>query len=483
MKKIKIILSTLSRYPYELKKQVFSSEHYGILKYTLRWTILILPVAIAIGSMVALFLWLLTTAIHFRFTHTWLLFLLPVAGIFIHFIYQWMGKSSEKGNNLIIDEIHQPGGGVPKRMAPIILITTVITHLFGGSAGREGTAVQIGGSIAAMFGKWFKLTDNDMRMMLTAGVAAGFGAVFGTPLTGAIFAIEVLTIGRIKYDALLPALIASIIGDITVAVWGIHHTAYHIDVIAKTPYFLSAYLPVDLLLFVKVIVASAAFGLASYLFVLMVHEIKVFFLKMFTEKWMIPFFGGLIIIALTYIIGKPDYLSLGVDAQYPGAITIPSAFHAGGVDTWSWLWKTIYTTLTLGTGFKGGEVTPLFYIGATLGNTLSGLLNAPVSLFAALGFIAVFAGATNTPLACTFMGIELFGGEHVLLFAIACFTAYFFSGNSGIYTSQRIAVPKIFDGIFSNENSLAEANNRRGYLYKKLHKYTLQRRRQSDDIA
>jgi len=480
--KIKIILSKLSRYPHELKKQIFSSEHYGILKYTIRWTILILPVAIAVGSVVALFLWLLSTAIHFRFAHTWLLFLLPAAGVVIHFIYQWMGKSSEKGNNLIIDEIHQPGGGVPKRMAPIILITTVITHLFGGSAGREGTAVQIGGSIAGMFGKWFKLTGNDMRMMLTAGVAAGFGAVFGTPLTGAIFAIEVLTIGRIKYDALLPALIASIIGDITVAAWGIHHTAYHIDVMPNVPYFLSAYLPVDLLLFVKVIVASAAFGLASYLFALMVHEIKALFLKIFSIKWLIPFFGGLIIIALTYIIGKPDYLSLGVDAQYPGAITIPSAFHLGGADTWSWLWKTIYTTLTLGTGFKGGEVTPLFYIGATLGNTLSGLLNAPVSLFAALGFIAVFAGATNTPLACTFMGIELFGGEHALLFAIACFTAYFFSGNSGIYTSQRIAVPKIFGGYFSGENSLSEANSRRGYLYKKLHKYTMRRRKRSDDL-
>jgi len=222
VKKSNIILSNLSQYSGELKNKIFSSEHFGIIKYTLRWTVLIAPVAVSIGSMVALFLWLLTTAIHFRFTHTWLLFLLPLAGVLIHFIYQWAGKSAEKGNNLIIDEIHQPGAGVPARMSPIILITTVITHLFGGSAGREGTAVQIGGSLAALFGKWFKLTDGDMRMILTAGVAAGFGAVFGTPLTGAVFAIEVLTIGRLKYDALLPALIASIIGDITVAAWGIH---------------------------------------------------------------------------------------------------------------------------------------------------------------------------------------------------------------------------------------------------------------------
>jgi len=450
-----------------------NSEHYSILKQLVRWTLLVIPVAMVIGSAVAFFLWALTTAIHFRFGHKWLLYLLPVAGVLIHFIYRWAGTLSEKGNNLIIEEIHETGGGIPKRMAPIILLTTIITHLFGGSAGREGTAVQIGGSIAAMFGRLFKLNGADMRMMLIAGIAAGFGAVFGTPLTGAIFAIEVLTIGRIKYDALLPALIASVTGYFIVAVWGIHHTAYHIDVLAKTPYFLSDYLPVDILLLIKVIIASAIFGLSSYLFSGMVHEIKSIFLKLFKRKWMIPFLGGIIIICITLAIGKPDYLSLGVDAEYPGAVTIPSAFHAGGADTWSWLWKTIYTTITLGSGFKGGEVTPLFYIGATLGNTLSVLLNTSVSLFAALGFVAVFAGATNTPLACTFMGIELFGGEHALLFGIACFTAYFFSGHTGIYNSQRIDSPKIFDKSFAGETSLAEAGKRRGYLHQKLYKYSM----------
>ena len=269
---------------------------------------------------------------------------------------------------------------------------------------------------------------------------------------------------------LLPALIAGFVGDITVAAWHVHHTSYHIDILPYTPYFLSNYLPVDLLLIAKIILSSAAFGLAGYLFAETVHYIKAIFLKLFSIKWLIPVAGGLIIIILTYIIGKPDYLSLGVDAQYPGAVTIPSAFHSGGSDTWSWLWKTLYTTITLGTGFKGGEVTPLFYIGATLGNTLSSLLNAPVSLFAALGFIAVFAGATNTPLACTFMGVELFGGEHALLFAIACFTAYFFSGNSGIYTSQITAVPKILDD-----------SRRKGYIRQKAHKYMPRIKRAPDN--
>lgn len=420
------------------------------LKGLLKLLLIIIAISLVIGSAVALFLWLLTTAIHFRFKYNWLLYLLPLAGILIHLIYKSVGQSSEKGNNLIIDEIHQPGGGVPGRMAPIILLTTIITHLFGGSAGREGTAVQMGGSIAAMFGKWFKVSEADMRTLLIAGIAAGFGAVFGTPLTGAIFAIEVLTLGKLEYKALLPALIGSLIGDWAVDAWQVHHTVYHIDVLAALP------LSANLILIGKVIIASAVFGLVSYVFAAGVHQTKNLFLKFIKIEWLIPVIGGMIIIALTYILGKPDYLSLGVDAEYPGAVTIPSAFAMGGANTWSWLWKTIYTIITLGTGFKGGEVTPLFYIGATLGNTLAILLNSPISLFAALGFIAVFAGATNTPLACTIMGAELFGSEHIVLFAIACFTAYLFSGHKGIYSAQRVDI-----------------SSRHNYIFQKIYKYRI----------
>lgn len=281
-------------------------------------------------------------------------------------------------------------------------------------------------------------------MLLTAGIAAGFGAVFGTPLTGAVFAIEVLTIGKLKYNVLFPALLASVIGDLTVSALHVHHTAYHIDQLAKTPYFLSRYLPVDLLLLGKIGVASIIFGMASMLFSLLVHSIKTFFNQLFTIKWLIPVAGGLIIIVLTLILNRSDYLSLGVDGEFPGAVTIPSSFLPEGADTWSWLWKIIYTTITLGTGFKGGEVTPLFYIGSTLGNTLSVLLDAPVSLFAALGFIAVFAGATKTPLACVIMGVELFGYQYALFFFIACFIAHFVSGKYGIYNAQRGKMPEFF---------------------------------------
>jgi H+/Cl- antiporter ClcA len=428
-----------------------SSNVKGLL-----WCSLIaIPVAMAIGSAVALFLWLLSWAIHYRFAHPWLLYLLPLAGIVIHFAYRLYGKSPEKGNNLIIDEIHQPGAGVPKRMGPLILITTVITHLFGGSAGREGTAVQIGGSIARLFGDWFKLDEASMRTILTAGIAAGFGAVFGTPLTGTIFAIEVLTHNRINYTALLPCLVAGFVGDITVSAWHIKHTAYHISYVTADMPVNSASLWFFSLLLLKVILASVLFGLVSLLFAQMVHGIKVFFLRWFKHTWLIPVAGGIIIIALTCIIGKPDYLSLGVEPEHAGAITIVSAFNPGGADFFSWFWKLLYTTLTLGSGFKGGEVTPLFYIGATLGNTLATLMNAPVSLFAALGFIAVFSGATKTPLACTLMGMELFGPQHMVLFAVACFVAYLFSGRNGIYTAQR------------------RADKPTSYVKEKLYKYKL----------
>ncbi|WP_134089935.1 voltage-gated chloride channel family protein [Olivibacter sp. XZL3] len=424
--------------------KIFSLEQVRIFRNLLRWTLLILPVSIVIGSMVALFLWMLHLSIQFRFAHPWLLYFLPLAGLAIHFVYKLYGKNAEGGNNLIIDEIHQPGGGIPKRMGPLVLLGTVVTHLFGGSAGREGTAVQIGGSIAQAFSKWFRLDEKETTVLLTAGVAAGFGAVFGTPLTGAIFALEVLTIGRIQYQAIFPCLVASLIGDLTVSAWQVHHTTYRIDTITMPNYF-ETYFSLNPILLIKVVIASIAFGLASLLFAQMAHKMKRFFLNTFSKTWMIPLVGGLSVILLTLILGKPDYLSLGVDAAYTGAVTIPSAFQTGGADTWSWLWKTVYTTITLSSGFKGGEVTPLFYIGATLGNTLSILLDAPVSLFAALGFIAVFAGATNTPLACTIMGVELFGGEYLLYFAIACYTAYFFSGHTGIYAAQKIGIKKIQD--------------------------------------
>lgn len=422
-----------------IKKWVQSFDQYFILKYIVRWFCYVVPVAVVVGSMVALFLWLLELATTFRWHNGWLLYFLPVVGMAIVALYKFKGKNAEAGNNLVMDEIHKPGGGIPFRMAPFVLITTVTTHLFGGSAGREGTAVQIGGSVANYFGRKMRLKDEDLRILLMTGIAAGFGAVFGTPIAGTIFALEVLAIGRIKYDALLPCFFAAVLADIVCSLYGIHHTHYQINFHEQAS---SAIFKFDYKILIWVTISAIVFGLVSNLFSELSHTVKSLAHKYIKWKYAIPAVGGVAIIALTLLLGTTDYLGLGVTTQNGAGNSLVNAFKPGGVDTFSWFWKIIFTVITLSTGFKGGEVTPLFFIGATLGNVIAMHTGMPVDLFAALGFIAVFAGATNTPLACTLMGVELFGAEHVLYFALACFIAYYFSGHSGIYTSQRVSVSK-----------------------------------------
>lgn len=414
-------------------------DHLSHIVYAMRWALIVLPVGLLVGSACAMFLWTLQLATNTRHDNPWLLFLLPVCGLVVGGMYQLWGKSVEAGNNLIMDEIHKPGGGVPFRMAPLVLIGTVFTHLFGGSAGREGTAVQMGGSIASYCGSKFKfLSPNDQRILLMAGVAAGFGGVFGTPLAGAIFAIEVLAIGKMSYAAVIPCLMASILSDWACGAWGVHHTVYHFLLLSDN----QGLMRLDWMLLVKASIAAVAFGLTAHLFAELTHGLGKVFKRTIPWPAVRPFVGGLIVIAMVYALGTRDYLGLGVTSPDVGAVTILSSFTADGATPWSWWWKLLFTAVTLGAGFKGGEVTPLFFIGAALGNTLSWLLGAPVELFAALGFVAVFAGATNTPLACTIMAVELFGTHHVVYFAVACFGAYLFSGHNGIYLSQRVGTPK-----------------------------------------
>ena len=404
--------------------------------YIAKWFIILLPVAALIGSACAFFLISLNKAVDCHWQNPWLLYLLPVAGIVIGWTYHKLGRASEGGNNLIVEQIHEPGGGVPASMAPLILGGTLLTHLFGGSAGREGTAVQMGGSIASAFGRVFSISRDDTRVLLMAGVAAGFGAVFGTPVTGAVFAMEVVALGAMRYEALMPCLIASIVGDWSCSAWGVSHTAYTVK-LSEVPHL-------NLMLALKVAVAAVVFGLASLLFAETAHGLHYLFKKAIPSPVFRPFVGGCLVIALVFLVDSRDYLMLGVTAQPDNLphVSILSSFQPNGAHTWSWLWKLIFTCVTISSGFKGGEVTPLFFIGAALGNTMAVVLGAPTDLFAALGFIAVFAGAANTPLACTIMGIELFKSEYAVYFALACFLSYLFSGHSGIYLSQRIGSPK-----------------------------------------
>lgn len=421
-----------------MKRLLDWSEPAKIVLQLCKWTALVLPVGLLGGSASALFLWSLDRVTEIRWANGWLLFLLPVLGALVGWAYHRLGKNSAAGNNLIIEQIHEPGGGVPTRMAPLVLLGTLLTHLGGGSAGREGTAVQMGGSLASAYARALRIDRANLPVLLMAGVAAGFGSVFGTPFTGAVFAMEVLVIGRMQYRALLPVLVASVVADATCSAWGANHTQYHIA-FARASHIPEA---LDFLLLGKVVVAGVAFGLVGRLFSELTHLLQRGYRKVAPQAWMQPVLGGLVVIALVWLVGTKDYLGLGVRAGAPGAVTLISAFQDGGATPWSWWWKLLFTAVTLGAGFKGGEVTPLFFIGATLGNTLAVLSGAPVDLFAGLGFIAVFAGATNTPLACTIMGIELFGAEHTVYFALACFIAYYCSGHSGIYHAQRIGVAK-----------------------------------------
>jgi len=422
-------------------RPVIGHELIAVFRAAVRWLIIVTPIGLTAGSAAALFLVALEQVTRWQWQFHWLLYLLPVAGLLSGLMYRYLGSTTEAGNNLLIDEIHEPGGGVPLRMAPLVLAGTLLTHLCGGSAGREGTAVQMGGSLASGYARlWRRRAPHELRIILMAGIAAGFGGVFGTPVAGAVFALEVLTIGRLDYAAVFPCLLASLVADWTCTAWGVSHTHYHITVIDSA--VSAPIVHVEWLLLGQVTLLAAACGLTSRLFADLTHAIQRLHQRRVPFPLLRPVIGGVLVIGLVYVLGSRDYLGLGVTSPEAGGVSILSSFAAGGAHPWSWLWKLVFTAVTVGSGFKGGEVTPLFFIGAALGNTVAVLLGAPVDLFAGIGLLAVFAGAANTPLACTLMGIELFGGAYTSYFAIGCFTAYLCSGHTGIYRSQRVGTPK-----------------------------------------
>jgi H+/Cl- antiporter ClcA len=401
-------------------------EQAKLVAHLVRWVVLGAIVGVLAGLASAGFLESLTWATDTRVAHPWMLFLLPVAGFAVGLVYHYGGGRAVEGNNLIIDEIHDPKAWVPRRMAPLVFVGTVLTHLFGGSAGREGTALQMSGSLTDAFSRAARLAKVDRRLLLIAALAGGFGAVFGVPLTGCVFALEVQAVGRIRYDAIVPAFTASLVGDLVVRNLGVHHTAVPTigEVDLTTP------------LLLKVLLAGLAFGLTALVFAELTHGIKSVFRS--TVRWAParPLIGGLLVIALTDAVGTRDYLGLSLP------LIGESLAAAGSVAAGAFALKLVFTSLTLGSGFQGGEVTPLFVIGATLGAALGHVLGVPGPLLAAIGFVAVFAGATNTPLACTVMGVELFGAGPIVLLALACIASYVVVGERGIYTSQRIDTTK-----------------------------------------
>jgi H+/Cl- antiporter ClcA len=388
------------------------------------WIIIGGLVGILTGIAGALFLKSLELATDLRNKHTWLLFLLPFGGAFVSYLYSKYGKNSSKGNNLIIQKINEATGEIPFRMAPLVFFGTFITHLLGGSAGREGTGVQLGSSIAEGIGKLLKLDKIDNRIILMAGISSGFASVFGTPLAGTVFGLEVATLGLMSYEALVPCFTASIVGDLVVRYLKVNHTHYKILEVPDLTYVSVG----------KVVFAAILFGLASRLFSELTHKLKDIFNDKFKNPALKSFVGGVTVIVLVYIFRTREFLGLSLPLM-------ADAFNSH-VHPLTFLGKILFTSLTLGAGYQGGEVTPLFVIGSTLGNYLSSLMHMAPSFLAALGLIGVFTGAANTPIASFIMGIEMFGSQGIEFMFMTCVISYMFSGHTGIYIAQKVGRSK-----------------------------------------
>jgi H+/Cl- antiporter ClcA len=419
--------------------QFLCKEQSALVRALVKWSLLGAWVGALSGSASAVFLLSLSWATGYREAHPGLLWGLPFAGVAIGLVYANYGKSVEAGNNLLLERIHNPNATIPFRMAPLVFISTVLTHLFGGSAGREGTAVQMGGTLANLVTGPLRLSPRDHRILIMSGISGGFGSVFGTPLAGTLFGLEVLTVGRMSYEALIPCFVASVVGDIVCRAWGVTHHVYSVAMIPQlTPQ-----------LWMLIVVASALFAGASFVFGELTHGIGHVAKAKIQRPWLRPLIGGCLIIALTYLVRSRAYLGLSLPL-------IEQSFTPQGVFWGAFALKILFTAITLGTGFKGGEVTPLFCIGATLGAAYARITGQPTAFFAALGFVAVFASAANTPLTCIAMGIEIFGAGMAVPLTAACIISYTLSGHRGIYLSQRVHTPKAHSVLIPRGTLLKE---------------------------
>jgi H+/Cl- antiporter ClcA len=378
-------------------------------------------VGVASGIASALFLKALDQATSLRQAHESLIYGLPLAGLLLGLVYDRWGKAIKAGNNLVLDTIHENLTQIPLRMAPMVFVGTVLTHLFGGSAGREGTAVQMGASLADWLSHRLAVKADTRRQLLAAGMAAGFGSVFGTPIAGALFGLEVVCIGKLEYDALAPALVGSLVGDYVTRHLGVVHTHYlQVSPLQLTP-----------LVFGKLVSIGVAMAFVAFIFVELTERTKHFLERTVTRLAVRLFIGGATLVALWKLCGTSDYLGLGIPL-------IVRSFSDPQIPIFAFALKILFTSITLASGFLGGEVTPLFFVGASLGSVLSRSLGLPLDLGAGVGMAAVFGAAANTPLSLSVMAAELLGIGIFPHVVIVCVTAYLLSGQRGIYPAQRI---------------------------------------------
>ena len=399
------------------------------LLFILKWLFITIMTASLVGSATAWFLLALDFVTIWRTDHIWVVNFLPLIGLGIGYAYHYFGSAVQKGNNLIL-ETHQAivttssssttstsTKPIPLLMAPLVFISTLLTHVAGGSAGREGTAVQMGGAIADQFTTLFKLSAAERKTILIMGVSAGFAAVFGTPWAAAIFALEIMSFKKIKFENIIPSFVAAFCAHYICLAWMVKHTVYSIDIIPSITVSTISW----------TMLAGIIFGVTAFVFIQSNKVLEGLFSKIKFAPFR-PFIGGIIIALFIILANSTKYIGLGIPS-------IMDAFntHAGNFD---FAIKLLLTSLTLSAGFKGGEVTPLFFIGATLGNILIWFIPFPMALLAGMGFVAVFAGATHCVIASIIMGIELFGIQAGIYVGLASIVAYFTSGMNGIYSAK-----------------------------------------------
>lgn len=409
----------------EMKEKSMADEVKEWLLYIedfLKWLIVASLIGSIGGVIGTLFHHSILAAEELRADKAWILWLLPIAGVVITFFYHITKTEGVNTDNVIL-AVHKDSR-LPFLLLPAIFIGTVLTHLCGGSAGREGAALQMGGTLGQCIGRKLHLDDGDVRIATMSGMAGLFAALFGTPLAASVFSIMVIRVGVLYHAALIPCLISAI-------------SAYFVSTALNVePIRFSVNIPeIELFTFAKVALLAILCALVSVMFCVLMHSVQKLMVKCFPNSYLRAFAGGVIIIGLTYLVGSNDYNGVGM-----GIIT--AAIEQGRAEPFAFLLKLIFTAITLGAGFKGGEIVPSFFVGATFGCVIAPLLGLTASFGAAIGLAAVFCGVTNCPISSIFLSVELFGADGMLYFAVACCLSYMMSGYQGIYSGQMIMYSK-----------------------------------------
>ena len=388
-----------------------------------KWIVFSCLIGAVVGVVGGVFHEAVNLATETREAHDWLIYLLPLAGVVILGLYQLCGLPRDPGTNYVLVAVRE-NDPIRLRMAPLIIISTILTHLFGGSSGREGAALQMGSSISDRLGRFMGLDDKDERIIMMCGMAAGFSALFGTPLAAAVFAMEVCSVGVMYYAAIFPCMLSSLLATLVAQQLGCHPTAFSLTEIPALSYtMVPRVLALGMLCAAVAILVCTVFGVT--------HRFFARYVKM---PYVRIALGGLLVVLLTLLFGKHDYNGAGMDV-------IERAL-AGEARPEAFLLKMILTAITLGSGFKGGEIVPSFFIGATFGCFYGAFLGIPAGFAGAMGMTAVFCGVTNCPLTSILLSYELFGGAGLPLFALAIAVSYMLSGYRGLYSEQKIMYSK-----------------------------------------